>query len=43
MLGGGGGGKPAVAQAGGPNVEALEDAFERAIALIKEQLKEKHL
>ncbi|MGC9308773.1 MAG: alanine--tRNA ligase, partial [Thermoplasmatota archaeon] len=43
ILGGGGGGKLSVAQAGGPNVEALDDAFEQAIALVKEQLKEKHL
>ncbi len=42
-LGGGGGGKPEVAQAGGPNVEALDDAFEQALTLVKEQLKEKHL
>lgn len=42
-LGGGGGGKPEVAQAGGPNIDALDEAFEQAIALIKEQLKEKHL
>ena len=43
VLGGGGGGKPAVAQAGGPNVDAIDEAFEQAISLVKEQLKEKHL
>ena len=43
MLGGGGGGKPEVAQAGGPNTEALDDAFQQAMSLVKQQLKEKHL
>lgn len=42
-LGGSGGGKPEVAQAGGPKVERLEEAKKRAVALVKKQLKGKNL
>ena len=35
MVGGGGGGRPDMAQAGGPNVDALPDALERVYALVQ--------
>lgn len=38
LLGGSGGGKPGVAQAGGPQVDRLSEAKERAVALLKQQL-----
>jgi len=38
LLEGSGGGKPGVAQAGGPRVEQLSEARERAVALLKKQL-----
>jgi alanyl-tRNA synthetase len=35
MVGGGGGGRPDMAQAGGPNVDALPDALERVYTLVQ--------
>ncbi|MBK7759418.1 MAG: alanine--tRNA ligase [Deltaproteobacteria bacterium] len=35
MVGGGGGGRPDMAQAGGPNIDALPDALERVYALVQ--------
>ena len=38
-VGGGGGGRPDMAQAGGKNPDALPQAFEAAEAIIRQQLK----
>ncbi|MBK9364785.1 MAG: alanine--tRNA ligase [Deltaproteobacteria bacterium] len=35
MVGGGGGGRPDMAQAGGPNIDALPEALERVYALVQ--------
>ncbi len=39
IVGGGGGGRPDMAQAGGPNPEKLNEALSYAISFIKEQIK----
>ena len=36
-VGGGGGGRPDMAQAGGKNAEQLPQAFEEAVAVIRQQ------
>jgi alanyl-tRNA synthetase len=38
VVGGGGGGRPDMAQAGGKNAEALPQAFDKAVEVIKAQL-----
>ncbi|MPN46406.1 hypothetical protein SDC9_193992 [bioreactor metagenome] len=40
VLGGGGGGKPSMAQAGGKNPEKMEDAFTSVRKIVKQQLGE---
>ncbi len=38
MVGGGGGGKPGLAQGGGPKVEKLDEAMKKGVELIKKQM-----
>ena len=38
LVGGGGGGKPGMAQAGGKNPAGIQDALDKALELIKGQL-----
>jgi alanyl-tRNA synthetase len=42
LVGGGGGGRPDLAQAGGPSPEKLKAALPQIIEMIKEQMKEKN-
>ena len=40
IVGGGGGGRPNMAQAGGKNPAAIQEALERAVVVMKEQIKQ---
>ena len=38
LVGGGGGGRPNMAQAGGKNIDGIESAIKQAVSVLKQQL-----